>query len=359
MLARIHPALIIYGLGLSLATLSLPSANAQLAPANVTSTPSDAIPSVSPAVSAPAIDPVVNLRANNNLMAQGTSTTQAVDLAPIRLPSRNRAFGNFEDFHTSVLYKMPSRMFLNASVENSLRLETNVFQTLHNNKADMVYRVLPNVTIGYAPTKTTRISANYFFFRDQYTHYNKLLSRNIHSVGFRADKDFQLGQKTTVTTSFGARELFLTNSVPLNDLLPSVSIVRRVRDRQIIYGSVLGQIRFQNVLKEFQEGDQFYTIGSIYRTPRWTFIADTTYITNFGRRALRGGPNNSVFVLTMEGGYKVHPRLPLVAFLRAEPIFNIGANQATGFAGFNFRLFGGLRMEVAKPAIFPVKLRDR
>lgn len=289
-------------------------------------------------------------------VAQSTST-QPTDLAPVRLPERTSAMGQFEEFKTSALYKLPSRMFLSATVENSIRLETNVFQTLKNNRADFIYRILPNATIGYALTKRTRVAGNYFFFRDQYTINSNTLSRNIHSLGGRIDHDIPINAKTSATVSFFARQLLLSRTQPLSDLLPSASIVRRVGDRGAIYASILGQVRFRNVLKKYQEFDQFYSLGGVYRTPRWTFLADHTFITNFGNRRLRQGPDNALWVLTYEAAYKISPVIPVAAFVRAEPIFNIGANQATGFAGFNCRIFGGLRFEVAKPPIFPVKIK--
>jgi hypothetical protein len=284
-----------------------------------------------------------------------SSSDMQVDLAPLRLPERG-GMGNFQGFKTNLFYKLPSRMFFNLTVENSGRVETNIFQQSSPNKTDFIYRVLPNVTLGYALTKKTRVAANYFFFRDQYARYTSSMSRNIHSVGGRIDHDFQITPKTTLTTSMFARELFITHSANLTDLLPSVTVVRRTGQRGILYGSVIGQLRFHGLFDQWQEGDQFYSFGGVYRSPMWTFSADNTFITNFGKRSLRGGPNNQMFILTFEAGRKLHKRLPLTAFMRAEPIFNIGANQAAGFAGFNFRLFGGLRMELNKAPIFPIKL---
>jgi hypothetical protein len=62
--------------------------------------------------------------------------------------------------------------------------------------------------------------------------------------------------------------------------------------------------------------------------------------------------------MSMEAARKVSSRLPVVAFVRAQPIFNIGQQYRTGYSNFNFRLFGGIRAEVSKPAIFPVKLHS-
>ncbi len=282
-----------------------------------------------------------------------------IDLAPVKLPERTSAVFQSNQFQTGLLYKLPARMFFQSSTENSLRLETNVFQTLHHNRADMIYRVLPNVTAGYALTKTTRIAANYFFLRDQYTRDNHTLSRNIHSIGLQLNQDIPINERTSLTVGFMGRQLLLSRGQPLFDLLPSVQLTRRVGSNALLYGGVLGQIRFRNTLGKFQEGDPFYTLGAMYRKPRWQFLWDNTLVTSYGNRRLRFGPNNGQMIMTMEADYKVHPRWPLVAFIRTQPIFNIGANQATGFAGFNFRVFGGLRIDMYKAPIFPVNLNRK
>lgn len=287
--------------------------------------------------------------------ATSPDSNNPVDLAPVKLPERTSAVFQSNQFQTGLLYKLPARMYLLSTTENSLRLETNVFQTLHRNRADMVYRVLPNVTVGYALTKRTRVSANYFFLKDQYTRNAHILSRNIHSIGVQLQQDFPLTERTNLTAGIMGRQLLLSRGQPLSDILPSVQLTHRVGNNGILYGGVLGQIRFRNTLGKFQEGDQFYNFGGIYRTPRWQFLFDNTFITNFGNRRLRFGPNNQNWIMTLQADYKVSPKLPLIAFVRAEPIFNIGANQAIGFAGFNFRIMGGLRIDLAKAPVFPIK----
>lgn len=286
---------------------------------------------------------------------------QPLDLTPIKIPERASAFSTFDSYKARLMYMLPARMFFSGVVENSIRLETNVFQTSSNQRQDLVYRVLPNVTAGYALNKRTRVGSNFFFFRDQYTAQNTPLSRNIYSVGIRADRDFPINERTAVTASLFCRELFFNiqraTPSPLSDIIPQIVITRRVGQRAVVYGSVLGQIRFTNMLDRFQEGDQFYSFGVVYRRRPWLATFDTTFITNFGNSNLRGGPNNQLFVLTAELARRLSNIIPMSAFIRAEPIFNMGANSTPGFAGFNFRLYGGLRAEVAKPAIFPIKLR--
>lgn len=289
--------------------------------------------------------------------------TQQLDLTPIRIPERGAAFSNFDSYKAKMLYKLPARMFFSGVCENSLRLETNVFQTSRNPQADLVYRVLPNLTVGYAVTRRTRVASNFFFFRDQYASKDNVLSRNIYSVGLRADHDFTLNDKTTMTASLFCRELFFNlqnaSTPPLSDIIPSAVVVRRVGQHGAVYGSVMGQVRFQKMLDRFQEFDQFYSVGYVLRKSPWVFTTDCTFLTNFGNSNLRGGNNNQVFVLTGEVARQLHRNIPLSAFVRAEPIFNMGANSSPGLAGFNFRLYGGLRAEVSKPAIFPTKLASK
>lgn len=292
---------------------------------------------------------------------QRDSDIVPIDLTPVRLPERTSAFNGLDSFKSQALYKLPGRVFFNASVENSLRFEANTFQTNRHYLSDMVYRVLPNVTLGYALDKKTRVSANYFFFRDQYTLRNNALSRNIHSIGGRIDRDVKINDKTNVTFGLMPRVLFINTvnspQVLFNDLIPSAVISRRVGQSGLIYGSVMGQVRWHGIASGFQEFDQFYSFGGAWRKGPWNFLIDNTLVTNFGNRRLRFGPNNQVIITTLEAGRRLHPRLPITAFVRAEPIYNIGANTTPGYAGFNFRIFGGLRAEVAKPPIFPIKLK--
>jgi hypothetical protein len=323
-------------------------------------------------ISAPTAVPSTMLNSANNIatptgnfLAQtappvtGGADLQPIDLTPVRLPERGRAFGTLQNFRTGALYYLPAKMFVNINVENSLRLETNVFQTQKHPSTTGVYRIVPDVTIGYAPNRTTRVSANYFMFNDTYITHAASLDRTVQSVGFTGAKDFYLNPLTVLTTSVMARELFITKSKNLSDILPSISLVRRVGTYGAVYSSVLGQIRWQDIIgSKFMEGDQFYSVGAVYRRPRWSVLADTTLIDNFGKGNLRGGPNsNHLIVMTMEANRRLSSRVPLVAFVRAQPIFNMGQEKRQGFAGFNFRLFGGLRLELSKPAIFPVKLR--
>ncbi|HEY9717712.1 MAG TPA: hypothetical protein V6C69_09605 [Trichormus sp.] len=293
--------------------------------------------------------------------AQPAPAPQPVDLTPVQLPERGPAFGTFNNFQTNALYKLPSRMFFSAVVDNSARLETNVFQTQHNNRSDLVYRVIPNILAGYALTNQTRVAANYFMYRDQYAVHDNL-SRDVQNFGLRIDHDIRINDKTTLTAGFMGRTLLshLNDRAThdLTDLLPSLVMQRRVGLANAIYASVLGQIRWKNVFGEFQEGDQFYSVGGVFRKRGFVYWTDLTWDSNFGRQQVRGGPNNQVLILTLEASHRISRRYPASIFVTAQPIYNIGPNSF-GYSGFNFRLFGGVRLEIAKPAIFPTKLASK
>ncbi|MDZ4834836.1 MAG: hypothetical protein SGJ27_13745 [Candidatus Melainabacteria bacterium] len=286
------------------------------------------------------------------------------DLTPVNLPRRAPAFNRFEGMQSSLLYALPSRMFFSATVDNSLRAETNVFQTRSRNRTDMVYRILPNTVLGYALTRSTRISANYFFLRDQYTKY-QLLDRNFHSVGFQIDQDLYNKNGTTVTAGFLGRALFANpdqfSDQFFNDLLPSIYASKQIGGHAVVYGSIIGQIRFREVLSQFQEGDQFYSVGSIYRKGPWQLLGDFTLNNNFGNSNLRQGENNQVIILTEEIARRIPflRRLPVDAYVRAQQIFNMGAQNSPGYAGVNTRIFGGIRAYIAKPPVYPVKLAGK
>lgn len=287
-----------------------------------------------------------------------------VDLTPVSLPRRSPNFNRLDSFEAGVLYRLPTRLFFSSTVENSLRAETNIFQTERDATTDMIYRVLPNTTLGYALTRTTRVACNYFFLRDQYTEFNRPLSRNFHSVGFILSQDIPNRSKYNVNLNFMSRGLFATmdylDESFFNDLLPQLSVSRPVSNRfgnGVLYLNILGQIRFREVLSKFQEGDQFYSLGYVHWRGPWQFLFDTTLNNNFGSKRLRLGNDNQVFILTQEIARRVHPRFNLQTFVRSQEIYNMGASSSPGYAGFNYRIFGGLRFQVSKAPIFPVRMQ--
>ena len=67
--------------------------------------------------------------------------------------------------------KIPARLWYNSTTEVTQRLETNVFFTAKNPKRDYVFRVLPNVTVGYNFLDNTAVYCNYFVIKDVYARH--------------------------------------------------------------------------------------------------------------------------------------------------------------------------------------------
>lgn len=306
-----------------------------------------------------------------------TNENQQVDLVPTNIPRRTPAFNNFSGAHMNLLYRLPSKLFFSSVIENSLRLETNVFQTSPKESSDMIYRVFPNTTIGYEIAKNTQIYSNYFFLRDQYTDFSPLLNRNFHSIGFGINRNVPLPKnRGTVILGLQGRGLFATlDKFPgsfFNDYLPSVTYQKGFANGQVIFASVFGQLRFREMAARFQEGDIFYTFGHIYRRGGWAFLNNFTLASNFGSQKIRQGPDTQIIILEHELSRQVSRRFPwLQTFIRAQEIFNMGAGNVPftpgaldnavypGFSGVNCRVFAGIRTTFFKPVLETPKLNGR
>lgn len=292
----------------------------------------------------------------------GEADIVPIDLTPVKIPGRGGGqFGQFENFRASALYRLPGRLFFSNTMENSLRFESNIFQTNRNQKQDGIWRLLPNTTIGWAFTKKLRASVNHFYLQDQYFDKSGLLTRYINSVGPQVNYDVPLGARGNLTLGMFWRHLFIStrnqNGVYFNDILPSAVFSRRFGQGGIGYFSTVGQIRYRDPLSFYQEFDQFYSLGGLWRKGKWTLWGDTTLVTNFGNKRLRGVIDNQVIILTLQAARRLHSVIPVSAFVRCEPIFNIGAKDAVGFSGVNVRIFGGFITEINKAPIFPIKLK--
>lgn len=302
---------------------------------------------------------------------------QQVDLVPTNIPRRTPAFNNFSGAHMNLLYRLPSKLFFSSVIENSLRLETNVFQTSPKESSDMIYRVFPNTTIGYEIAKNTQIYSNYFFLRDQYTAFSPLLNRNFHSIGFGINRNIPLSKnRGTVILGLQGRGLFATlDKFPgsfFNDYLPSITYQKGFANGQVIFASVFGQLRFREMAARFQEGDIFYTLGHIYRRGGWAFLNNFTLASNFGSQKIRQGPDTQIIILEHELSRQVSRKFPwLQTFIRAQEIFNMGAGNVPftpgaldnavypGFSGVNCRVFAGIRTTFYKPVLETPKLNGR
>ncbi len=299
----------------------------------------------------------IQLNAPQNLDQQFLRQNPSVlptDTTPFQL---NRArYGVGSQFQFRLFQKLPARFWFTAVTEESGRLETNAFQTAGSARQDFVFRSLPNITAGYALTERTNVYCNYFVIKDLYAaHGDALNFPTTMSLSMGLRRDFPIGTKTVLQFDAQARELWETAGLNQADLLPAINLTRIITPRVIFFGSVLLQMRshypFEGPTREL---DPFYNIGMTASYRDWTFVASQTYVTNFRDPPFRGSiPSHGVvnMILDFEAAHPISQRIPgLVTFIRAEPIFNWRSGYVPGQSGFDFRLYGGLRLTIAKPA---------
>ncbi|MCC7529996.1 MAG: hypothetical protein IT342_15840 [Candidatus Melainabacteria bacterium] len=326
---------------------------------------------------------------------QGRSTVLPTDVVPLPLPEERRAVG--ESMKLRLWQKLPSRFYMNATCETSGRFETNVFQfptkrTILNgatfnqgvsfgalsgedqlamgalvdraSQHDSVFRVVPNVTAGWALTPSTNIFCNYFYLRDKLARFNSL-NTFINQLGAGVEHNIALGKRANLEAQFMARELWQADSDPVFDYLPSATFTYRVRPDTIAYFNALGQFRslhfFGGVDREITP---FFTLGALHQRGPWSYSANMTYLTGF-RKGFKDASiqlNSQTIICDFEIAKQLFKKIPgLQGFLRAEPVYNFGTDNSPGLAGMDFRFFYGVRGAVSKPSLlaFTSQLKQR
>jgi hypothetical protein len=263
--------------------------------------------------------------------------------------------------------KLPERLWFNVSTEVSQRLETNVFFTNSNRYDDYVFRVLPNVSLGYNVLERTSIYCNYFVIKDVYAkHGNRLTFPTTQSLSLGFRQEVPMGRKTSMQLDFQARELWQTAHLHQADLIPGITITHIARPDTVLFGNVQLQMRgAEYFVAPTREIDPFYTLGAVYRKGQWVFSATDTFITNFRSPPFHGSipPQGNVSMIAdFELSHPLSKRIPgTVGFLRAEPIWNWKSNNVPGLSGFDFRFFSGIRIAFGKPSYAAAinKLREQ
>jgi hypothetical protein len=315
------------------------------------------------------------------------TTILPTDVVP--LPATSTRLGIGENMQMRILQSLPPQFYLNASVETSFRDETNPFQDptrrtyIHNtaplnepadfrelpieqqlqdlaplahiNENNVIFRVLPNVTAGWALTPATRIYSNYFFIRDSLMH-SVSLNTNINSIAYGAQHDFAIGKRANLQTDFQVRALMQLHNRPFYDFLPGATLSYQVSPRVVAYVNSLLQLRgrwyYQSPTREM---DPFYTFGASYQNGVWALSANATFLQNFrknfGREAII--PQNSYSWIA---DFEIARRLfkgfsGAQSFVRAEPVWNFHSKQTPGLAGMDFRIYFGVRVALSKPPI--------
>ncbi len=313
-----------------------------------------------------------------------SSTIIPTDTLP--LPTVQNRLSFAENLQLRILQKLPSRLYFNSTVEVSGRYESNPFQfpkkeslirqlpppqtfRLLNafqqaqiydiiglaSNDDLVFRVLPNVTVGWTLTPHTRLYGNYFMIRDQLAR-NVRLNTVIHSIGMGLQQDIPITSRGNIQAEIQWRELYQLHQACVFDYLPGLTASYVLTPRTVLFANALLQLRgkrpFQAPTKEI---DPFYTWGMLYQRNGWSFSASTTFVQNFRHPFRRNATipvNNYSFISDFEISRRVIKQLPgLQAFIRAEPIWNFHSGNRPGLSGMDFRFFWGLRMAMAKPAL--------
>lgn len=338
----------------------------------------------------PSTTPVNN--AIRNVTVPSTTSMPSTVLPTDALPSvvelRQRTV--FENLQTKMLQKLPAKLYATGTIETSFRYETNPFQfptkrkllrtsfppppifrqltalqqaQFYNvlglvNNDDVVFRALPNITVGWALTPSTRVGGNYFCIRDQLSH-NTQLNTIVQSLGGFVQHDFRLSSKANLLVDLQARELLTLHQLPQFDFLPTATLSYVVTPTWVTYASGILQLRGRKPFRApTREIDPFYTIGSVYQRRGWVFLASGTFFQSFREPFRQNAVINKdsySIILDFEISRRVLPSIPgLQAFVRAEPIYNFHSNGTPGLAGMDMRMFFGLRMSAVKKPISSV-----
>lgn len=272
------------------------------------------------------------------------------DVTPIGLGRERELLKPGPTFY--LLQKLPSRMWINGSVEVSQRGETNVFFTNSNKKADYVFRALPNLTVGYRILPRTSIYTNYFVLKDVFADHGRLSYPTTQSLAWGFRHEIPIRTRTNLQFDLQAREIWQASHFRQFDFLPGVTVTHVINPSTIAFGNIQLQLRGQSYFKApTREIDPFYTIGILHRRGPWTFSFVDTYVSNFRNGNAIPSQSNQAMIMQIEASRQISKKLPgLVAFTRAEPVFNWGSRGVPGISGFDFRIFGGLRYTFNKSA---------
>ncbi len=252
-----------------------------------------------------------------------------------------------------LLQKLPPKLWFNATTEVTQRLETNVFFTRNDPKADYVFRVQPNITVGYKVLPKTSVYANWFLIKDVFAKNNVLTNPTFQSVSGGVLHDIPIKTRTNLQLQWQFRELWQNAGLRQADMIPGATLTHAFSPKLIGFANVQLQLRSRNlfVTGGLREIDPFYTLGLLYRYKRWNFVATNTFVTNYRYPNAIVPQNNLVMISDFEASHPISKKIPsLVAFVRAEPIFNWASRGVPGLSGFDFRLFSGLRWNVSKNA---------
>lgn len=249
-----------------------------------------------------------------------------------------------------LLQKLPPKMWFNGTVEASQRFESNVLFTSRAPQRDYVFRVQPNLTLGYKFLPRTSVYANWFLIKDVFADHGFLTQPTFQSLSGGLQHDIPIKSRTNLQLNYQIRELWQATGLRQADMIPGATLTHAFSPKLIGFANVQLQMRSRNIFQgPTREIDPFYTVGMLYRHKAWTFVATDTFVSNYRQSDAIPPQSNLAMIADFEVSRPITKKIPsLVAFVRAEPIWNWESNQLPGLSGFDFRLFTGLRYSVSK-----------
>jgi hypothetical protein len=273
------------------------------------------------------------------------------DTTPVNIGREQEMFRPGPTFY--LLQKLPARSWFNLSAEASQRYESNVFLQRKDGRSDYVFRILPNISVGYNLEKNTSIYVNYFVIKDVFAGRPQLTFPTNQSLALGVRREVPLGTKATLQFDFQARELWQVPHVRQADLLPGVTYTRVISPRTIAFGNMILQLRGKNYfVAPTREIDPFYTVGFLRSYGNWVLTCACTLVTNFRHPPFNDAippVSNNAMIADFEISHPISKKLPnVVVFARAEPIWNWSSKGFPGISGYDFRFFTGIRYTLVK-----------
>ncbi len=253
--------------------------------------------------------------------------------------------------------KLPPRSWFNLSVETSQRYESNVRFQAHDGHSDYVYRILPNITVGYNILKKTSVYVNYFVLKDVFAVNHQLTFPTNQSLSLGLRHEIPIGTKSTMQFDFQARELWQQVDLHQFDFLPGLTYTRVLTPKTVAFANIILQLRGKDYfVAPTREIDPFYTAGFLRSYGDWVLTAVATLVTNYRHPPFNDAippVSNNAIIGDLELSHPITKKIPgLVAFARAEPNWNWKSKEYPGISGFDFRFFTGLRYTLVKPSYY-------
>lgn len=257
-------------------------------------------------------------------------------------------------FRFYLMQKLPPRMWFTSSTEITQRLETNVFFTERDPRADYVFRVNPNATLGYNILPRTSVYSSWFLIKDVFADHGVLSYPTTQSLSGGLRHEIPVKARTNIQLDYQIRELWQAAHLRQADMIPGVTVTHVFTPKLIGFGNIQLQMRSRNIFQgPTREIDPFYTVGLLYRFRQWNLVITDTLVTNFRYRDAIPNQSNNSMIADIEVSRPISKKLPgVVAFVRAEPIWNWGSRGVPGLSGFDFRLFSGFRISIDKPSYY-------